>query len=321
MGKVLHKDLRLHVRLLGGADAVLHFGRMVTERIKIDLHFPPNSYHAALVSTERDELVFEREEGRSYGDRIAFKGGTKLVRFATTGSDESGLPWNEPSAPPIAEWIVGHIDGWKRFHFDDTSEGAKVKQTHPIFGWEKLDPDAGNLAAFLYRLQRLGRPAYARIVETVRRVAPWFQDFILEPEPGAESSIRLRWKHRGVDTPFDISQRSDGTLRFVCLAALLLQPDPPSVIVLDEPELGLHPDAIQLLTGLMRSVAARSEIVAATQSVTLANQVGPEDLVVVDTVDNASRFRRLDPPAPVHWLDEYRVGDRWEKNLIGGTPD
>jgi predicted ATPase len=321
MGKVLHKDLQLHVRQLGGADAVLHFGRKATDRIRINLHFPPNSYRAELVATERGELIFEEETGLFHGDQAGYLGGTKLLKFADAGSDESGLPWNEPGAPRRAKWIVGHIEGWKRFHFDDTSEGAKVKQTQRISGSEKLDPDAGNLAAFLYRLWRLRHPEYSRIVETVRRVAPSFQDFILEPEAGAESTIRLRWKHRGVDTPFDVSQLSDGTLRFVCLAALLLQPAPPSVIVLDEPELGLHPYAIQLLAGMMRSAAAHTQIVAATQSVTLANQFGPEDLIVVDTVGNASAFRRLDPEALAHWLDEYRLGDLWEENLIGGTPD
>ncbi len=151
----------------------------------------------------------------------------------------------------------------------------------------------------------------------MQRVSPAFQDFLLEPEGG----IRLRWKHRGVDTPFDVSQLSDGTLRFICLATLLLQPDPPRTIVLDEPELGLHPYAIQLLAGMMRSAASRTQVVAATQSVTLANQFGPEDLIVAEVRDNATEFRRLAADDLGQWLDEYRMGDLWEKNLIGGTPD
>lgn len=170
-------------------------------------------------------------------------------------------------------------------------------------------------------VRQTGKPEYRQIVETVQRVAPMFHDFILEPEGASAKTIRLRWKHRGIDTPFDVSQLSDGTLRFICLATLLLQPEPPKVIVLDEPELGLHPYAIQLLAAMMRSAAARTRIVAATQSVTLANQFGPEDLIVVETRDNASHFERLSTDGLAQWLDEYRMGDLWEKNLIGGNPE
>lgn len=154
----------------------------------------------------------------------------------------------------------------------------------------------------------------------MRRVFPPFQDFELKPEPDASDLIRLRWRHRGIDAPFDVSQLSDGTLRFICLATLLLHPVLPAVIILDEPELGLHPYAIALLAGMMRSAAARTQIVAATQSATLASQFEAEDLVIVETKDDASHFRRLSVAGLEGWLEDYRLGDLWEKNVLGGVP-
>jgi predicted ATPase len=114
---------------------------------------------------------------------------------------------------------------------------------------------------------------------------------------------------------------SDGTLRFICLATLLLQPRLPTIILLDEPELGLHPFAMQLLASLMRSASEKTQIIASTQSVTLANQFGWEDLVVVDQVANASVFRRLKEAEVASWLQQYKLGDIWEMNALGGTPE
>ncbi len=114
---------------------------------------------------------------------------------------------------------------------------------------------------------------------------------------------------------------SDGTLRFICLTTLLLQPNLPTILLLDEPELGLHPFAIQLLAAMMCSASAKTQIIASTQSVTLANEFGWQDIVVVDQVENASRFRRLDEAEVTQWLDDFRMGELWEMNLLGGTPE
>lgn len=319
MGKLLHKDLQVHVQqAFGGADGLLHFGRKVTGRIKIDLYFHPNSYHCVLVPVATSNgLVFSSEYGQFHADPFDHQGADCRISLSKAGSEESGLPWNEPAPEPRQRDLADSIEGWKRYHFDDTSEGARVKQTRPMQPAAVLEEDAGNLATFLRHLWLRHAPEYRQIVATVQRVSPAFQDFLLEPEDG---TIRLRWKHRGVDSSFDVSQFSDGTLRFVCLAALLLQPEPPRVIVLDEPELGLHPYAVQLLAAMMRSAASQTQVVAATQSVTLANQFGPEDLIVAEVQDNATEFRRLTADDLCQWLDEYRMGDLWEKNLIGGTP-
>lgn len=136
----------------------------------------------------------------------------------------------------------------------------------------------------------------------------------------APERIRLRFQHRGTDAYFDANAFSDGTLRFICLTTLLLQPRLPKLILLDEPELGLHPYAMQLLAAMMRSVAHQTQIIASSQSVTLANQFEWQDLLIIESVDNASQFKRLSEEQIKVWLDEYRIGDLWEKNLIGGNP-
>ena len=156
-------------------------------------------------------------------------------------------------------------------------------------------------------------------MRTIQRVAPYFQDFIFQPE--ANDLIRLRWKHKGSDDYFDATMLSDGTLRFICLATLLLQPNLPTIILLDEPELGLHPFAMQLLAALMRSASEKTQIIASTQSVTLANQFGWQDMVVVDQIKDESVFRRLEEAEVAEWLNTYKLGDVWEMNVLGGTPE
>lgn len=316
VGKLVHQDLQLHVRQMGGADAVLHFGRKVSNRLSFRLRYSKASYACKLVPTQKGELVFEGEsiDIGSIGQVVGVR------KLATAGNDESRLRWSWQSHRDWRCRIYNHIDSWRQYHFDDTSDGARVKQTQRGSAATPLESDAANLVAVLYHLQHHRLDDYRRIVDTVRRVFPPFQDFELKPELDATDLIRLRWRHRGIDAPFDVSQLSDGTLRFISLATLLLHPVLPALIILDEPELGLHPYAIQLLGGMMRSAAARTQIVAATQSSTLASQFQPEDLVIVETKDDASHFRRLAAAELEGWLEEYRLGDLWEKNVLGGVP-
>ena len=175
------------------------------------------------------------------------------------------------------------------------------------------------MAAFLYSIQ--DTPEYERIVQTIQRVAPFFHDFILVSDKNNKEQIRLRWKHKGSDAYFDANGLSDGTLRFICLTALLLQPELPKVILLDEPELGLHPYALQILAGMLKSASNGAQIIVSTQSVTFANQFGWQDIIIVDQKDGESLFNRIKEEEIKPWLEDYAIGDLWEKNLIGGTPD
>lgn len=175
--------------------------------------------------------------------------------------------------------------------------------------------------AYLLRLQdseaKEDRAAYRRIVGSIRQVVPFFRDFVLVPE---NDRVLLRWRQVDSDAVFSAIQMSDGTLRFVCLATLLLQPTLPALVVLDEPELGLHPFAIVQVSELLRPASIRSQVLIATQSVTLMNQFGIDELIVVERQRGASTFSRPDPEKLRAWLDEYSLGELWEKNLIGGRP-
>ncbi|MFN5348547.1 MAG: AAA family ATPase [Polaromonas sp.] len=316
MNKLLNKELQLHVRTqLNGADRTLFFGRKTTSKLEIDLRFSPNGYRAELVPTTDDGLVFAKEFALFYGDEIGYQGGTQMHTLAKAGALESALP--KPGTSRAAEHVARYLQDWKVYHFHDTSDTAKVKAAYSIHANDRLMAQGDNLAAFLYGIRET--TAYAHIVRTIQRVAPFFQDFIFQPE--ANDLIRLRWKHKGSDDYFDGTMLSDGTLRFICLATLLLQPKLPTIILLDEPELGLHPFAMQLLAALMRSASEKTQIIASTQSVTLANQFGWQDMVVVDQIENASVFRRLQEAEVAEWLKNYKLGDVWEMNVLGGTPE
>ena len=148
---------------------------------------------------------------------------------------------------------------------------------------------------------------------------PFLDDFILKPN--GNEMLRLDWRQKGVaDYPMRPSHLSDGSIRFICLAAALLQPTPPSMIVIDEPELGLHPQAIAILAELIQSAAKRTQVITATQSAALINHFSVEDIVVVNREDGQSTFERLKHEDFSAWLEDYSVGELWAKNVIAGGP-
>jgi predicted ATPase len=183
-----------------------------------------------------------------------------------------------------------------------------------------LRPQAENLAAFLYWMQQKEPNHFTNIQDTLRQIAPFFDEFRLAPSKLNESKIRLEWKEKGSDAYFNASSLSDGTLRFLCLTTLLLQPEPPAMVLLDEPELGLHPAAINLLADLLSSAATRTQVIVATQSVTLVNQFEPDAIWTVDRQDNQSVFRHLSQQDMAAWLEDYGLGELWEKNVLGARP-
>jgi predicted ATPase len=213
------------------------------------------------------------------------------------------------------------IPNWRVYHFHDTSERAKVKQKHASNDNLRLKPDAANLAAYLRMLRQEHAEAYQRIVGTIRLVAPFFDDFV--HRKGEPEFIELEWLQKGnPDTPFKAHMLSDGTLRFICLATLLLQPIEllPHTVLIDEPELGLHPYAIAMLADMFKQVAEERQLIVSTQSVELINELAPEDVVVVDQEDGASTFRRFTQDELADWLKEYSLGELWKRNVLGGRP-
>ncbi len=317
--KLVEKELELYVAQMGGANKVLHFGRKITDRLNFSMFFIPNGYQATLVPTDDNGLIFKSEKGYFFGDMIGYSGGTKEYSLDSQGSKESKLPIKADKMSPLG-YIVGYIQDWKVYHFHDTSKSSAMKQPCNINDYYSLAVDGGNLPAFLYFIKRFYEDSYSKIVKTIQRVAPFFHDFILEPDAANKDMIRLRWKHKGSDLYFDANDLSDGTIRFICLATLLLQPNLPTIILLDEPELGLHPFALQILASLFRVAGNKTQIIASTQSPTFADFFDIEDIIVVDTKENATVFKRLNSDEYGEWLDEYSVGEMWQKNLIGGVP-
>ncbi|NOQ31274.1 MAG: AAA family ATPase [Helicobacteraceae bacterium] len=311
MKKIIDKDLQFYTAQQGGANKILCFGSQTTDEINFNLTFDPNGYSAVLVPGNDDNLIFKQEK-------------TSIVTSAKNflkdnfGGKESNLP-NNYSAN-VNGFVVEYINDWKVYHFHDTSATAKVKQTCNIKDYRTLASDGANIAAFLLYTRDNNEKSYTQIVKTIQRVAPFFHDFKLEPEINNPETIKLKWKHKGTDDYFDANDLSDGTLRFICLTTLLLQPNLPKIILLDEPELGLHPFALILLASMFRKVSKKTQIIASTQSVTLADNFDIEDIIIVDRVDNYSKFKRLNKNEYKDWLEEYSLGEIWQKNLIGGVP-
>ena len=206
------------------------------------------------------------------------------------------------------------------YHFHDTSDNSPAKQTCDLEDNRSFRPDAANLPAYLYLLQQKHPVQFRHIEEHIRLVAPFFDRFELAPSQLNEKKIKLEWRQKGSDAYFDAYSLSDGTLRFICLATLLLQPNPPALILLDEPELGLHPFAIRILAEMLEAASKRVQVILATQSVTLLNNFSPKDVIVAENDGLKTTFKRLDEQKLSMWLEDFSIGDLWEKNVLGGRP-
>lgn len=312
LGEILNERLQVSVAQAGGADPILHFGRKRTDRLVLELQTAEGGYTCELVPAAGDTLILAHEHTFVEG------GGSTSSR----GHKETGIREIEEdnADPDVLAFVLGAFPEWRIYHFQDTTASAKVKQNGDLHDNVVLRTDAGNLAAFLYRLQETRPDVLRSITDVIRMVAPFFGSFQLQPDRLNQEKIRLEWQELGSDAYFDAHALSDGTLRFICLAALLLQPELPSTVLLDEPELGLHPYAISVLADLLRSAATRTQVIVSTQSVTLVNQFTPEDILVVDRQEGASVFRRLTSAEIESWLDDYALGELWEKNVLGGRP-
>lgn len=309
---LLDHRLQSQVGKVGGPDAMLHFGRKKTDLLKSELYFGDNGYLFALEPTNDNRMMFQREAlwWKPHGE------------WRPSGGHFESNAEEQKKRTRIYKFTVPIMRRWRVYHFHDTSDSARVKQIHRINDNDYLREDGANLAAFLFRLQKHHAKHYRRIVRTIRMVAPFFGDFYLRPTPDNADRIQLEWTEKEQDIPFKASELSDGTLRFILLATVLLQPEEymPSAIIVDEPELGLHPYAINVLAELIKSASHEHQLIISTQSVELVNQFEVEDLIVVDKQQGASTFRRLEQDSFQEWLQDYSLGELWKKNLLGGRP-
>ena len=309
---LVDQNLQAYVQKQGGPDALLFGGRKRTPQMDAVFHFGDRGYWVRLMPTADNRLVFEREE-------------TLLEDKMNQAHNLSGYPeaWVLHSTNPARQIVSAALQSLQLYHFQDTSDTAAVKQLHPSNDNLRLKPDASNLAAFLARLHSEFPSEYKRIVETIRLAAPFFGDFVIrDPLP---RDVELEWTQQDdPDTPYRAHVLSDGTLRFICLTTLLLQHShlQPLTILIDEPELGLHPYAINLLAEMLKQVTSTGfrQVIVSTQSVELLNSFTPEDVIVVGREEGASTFRRLNAESLTDWLEDYTLGELWKKNVLGGRP-
>ena len=283
-----------YVRRAGGANWFLHFGAKIAQEFTIELIFE---------NGDRFQLLHIYSENDSLYPSIIFSGTEKHQDWKIN-----------------RQLMLDRLGEVQQYHFHDTSFHSPIKKTSNLHDNRSLRQDGSNLASFLYLLRERHKASYRLIRNTVRQVAPFFDDFVLEPLALNPDTIRLEWRHRNSDDYFDAASLSDGTLRFMALAALLLQPAElrPGIVLLDEPELGLHPYAIAMLAAMLRSASTETQIVAATQSPGLLDHLEPEDILVAGRVAGETRLNRLEAEPLREWLEDYSLGQLWEKNHFGG---
>jgi predicted ATPase len=319
LNEMMGSRLQQYIATHGRAQSILHYGPKVTPQLEARLEFETDhgiyGYAARLVHAAGDTLVFA-DETLTVRQRESVR--PKVLELGA-GHQETRIA----EATKETARVIRHLLNQCRvYHFHDTSPTARVRQHSYIHDNRWLMPDAGNLAAMLFAYRQTSSVAYRRIVSTVRKIMPEFDDFDLEPSRLNPNDILLNWRKRGRDYLFGPHQISDGSLRAMAICTLFLQPedDLPDVIILDEPELGLHPHALEIVAGLIRAVSTRTQVIAATQSQAFLNFFEPSEIITVEAQDGQSLFRRLEPEQLEDWLEDYTIGELWQRNVLGGGP-
>ena len=312
-------NLPFYVGQQGGASVLLHDGPARTREIEAEITIRTdageNQYAFRLVFAAGDTLIFADE------------------RYRFSSSDYySRAPWRETGVghrtPQLldraneditARVIRSLLQRIVVYQFHNTSDTARIRGNWSIYDNRFLKEDAANLAPVLLRLRDNDGAYYQRIVDTIRLILPFFSDFELEPNYG---NVLLGWRERNSDQVFGVSQASDGMLRVIALVTLLLQPERelPDVLILDEPELGLHPHALNIIGGLIGGLSTRTQVIVSTQSTGLVDCFEPEEVVVVEREDRCSTFKRLDSQSLRHWMEDYSLSELWEKSILYGRP-
>ncbi len=317
--------LQQYIGTSGRAQALLHFGPKVTlqleGRLEFEVHGRRNAtnwYNMRLFHASGDTLVFAEE---TLGFQEAGFHTPKMTPLGA-GHQESRIGDEANKGDPTAKSIRFLLDRCRAYHFHDTSPTARVRQYCYINDNDWLMPDAGNLAAMLFAYLQTATVVYNRIISTIRKIMPEFDDFELAPSRLNANDIMLNWRKVGSDYLFGPHQISDGSLRAMAICTLFLQPEAnlPKVIVLDEPELGLHPHALAIVAGLIRAASTRTQVIAATQSQSLLDFFELSEIITVETHEGQSVFHRLEPDVLRDWLEDYSIGELWRRNVLGGGP-
>lgn len=298
---------------LKGIETFLHKGSKITDEISTHLHFGMNGYSFTLKRGDTG-LIFTKE-GMWYSNNPYYNNPVDIASV----SHESTLRFR---SMPRALYIRNYLDQLVKYHFHDTGDNSPFNKESNVENDKfRLDEKGSNLAAFLFNIQKENGTVYNLIIKTIQTIAPYFLDFFFRPE--WNGNLRLRWQNKFSSTVYGVNDLSDGTIRFIALVALFLQPTLPQTIIIDEPELGLHPAAISKLAGLIKSAASKNcQIIIATQSTDLISHFYPEDVITVDQIRGESVFERLNSDSLKQWLEDYTIDDLWKRNIIStGQPN
>ena len=319
LGYMMSKSFGLYVEKSGTSNSILHYGPKKTPIMSGTLEFNDNksidSYHFSLSNAAPDRLIITEESIKWHR-----KSEDKPYEFLLEPNfKESALADSTNTVAKSIYWMLSYC---KVYQFHDSSSEGPLRQACPVDTANYLQSHGNNLPSFLLFLRENYIDSYKRIVEYVRDVVPQFQDFYLEP---SNKTISLRWiDNSATDYRFNAHQFSDGSIRFIALATLLLQPEKtmPNVIILDEPELGLHPYAISQLAEMIKDASIHSQIIIATQSKDLVDHFDIDSISVVEMDKNtqSTSVTHLKEDDYKIWLEHYMVSELWDKNIIGGRP-
>jgi predicted ATPase len=330
---MMSSQLQLFIGRKGGGSSILHYGPRATRAVDVALEFRSamgrGDYECSLSFAAPDTLLFTDEKVQF--QRSGYQ--NPFVKEFGVGHLESQLVGaasgpSDTALRRVARVFQRRLTNLRVYHFHDTSDEARIRTRQDLHRDRYLMTEGGNLASFLYMLQEQRPDHFRRILSTIRLVVPYFERFVLDPGPLVEArQIFLRWSDRSGEE-FGVHQLSDGSLRAIALITALLQPDEflPSLVVIDEPELGLHPTAIGLISDLMRAASLKTQVVVATQSPRLLTELLPEHVVVVERHEDSahrgySTFQRLSADALGDWLKDYDLGALYEMNVTGGGPE
>lgn len=325
---IMKKALQQFIGEQGLASSLLNYGTKVTPKLSAKIEFENDQYfydyNFSLAHAAHDSLIFTEET-----ISCSSKKDTENVRIPVQSDlKESGLnPDIESQHARHIRLIYNLLVNCRIYQFHDTSSTSKMRNGGYINQGEYLYSDGGNLAAFLYnlKLSKTGKPYYDKIVRHIKQVFPQFGDFVLKPTPRNENFILLDWQEQSQNEyVFGPHQISDGTIRFMALATLLLQPPDnlPAVIILDEPELGLHPSAIVELAGMIKIAGKHTQVILATQNPALLDEFLPEQITVIERnpSSQSSIFKKFDFEELKEWLTDFSLSEIWDKNILGGKP-
>jgi len=305
-----------------GIDNILHFGRKETNYLSGKISFcngdVEDGYIFHLILNDDNELMFEREEGFC-NTKDTYN--TYLISEQSGSELETSLRIKPDNQGKRNRNILNYIDLFKVYHFNDTSMTSNMKTSSMIVDKQLfLDEGGRDIALFLYNFSQEYPKQFKILEKTIKSVAPFFNKFYLVPDIKT-NEVYLRWIENDInETIFPVSSLSDGTLRFICLASILTHPVKPMTIILDEPELGLHPFAVEKLAAMIRVASIDSQIIISTQSVELISQFSANDIIVVKRENNETIFKRQSEKDLENWIEDYSMGEIWCSNIIGGNP-